>query len=177
VTRFRSMLLPISFPYPVIVRHAWVSSARRVGEFSSNLGREFACPPPAYDGRGNVPDAAAPSASPNGAQEANVARSVPPPFSLDCKTPFRGIYETQAAQPTTPVSSAITEKYSVGVEVTVGYHDDILETAIYHSSNREDIDAAALSAQNASSFSSAISYCLKVPSAGVFWAVFGPRAE
>jgi hypothetical protein len=177
VTQIRSSLLPVSFPYPVIVRHVWVSSARRLGETSTNLGLEFACYPPAFDGRGEVPDTAPPSAPPNSAQVPGTARPIRPPFALDCKDPFHGIHETLAAQPTTPISDPIKEEYKVGVEVMVGDHDDILGTAIYQSSSRADIDAAALSAQNASSFSSAISYCLRVPSAGIFWADFGPRTK
>lgn len=173
VTQIRSSPLPISFPYPVVVRHVWVNSARRSGEPASNPS-VFACPPPAYESRGTVPDG--PVASPTANKETGVARSIPPPFSLDCNDPFHGIHETNAAQPTTRLAAPISgQKYKVGVEVLVGDRDNILGTAIYQSSRREDIDSAALSAQNASSFNSAISYCQKVPSAGVFWSEFLPR--
>lgn len=190
-TRPQSSLMTVTFPFPVIVRHAWVARAIRLNDPASTspVGGDFACSPPAYGSRGNVPDAqvaphqnsdanasVSPSPSPVSGPGAEVARQIYSPFSLDCKAPFRAVTETRVAQPTIAPSAPLNgETYRVAVEVLVGDHDNFMTAAIYQSSNRSDVDAAALSAANASGYSSAISYCRKVPSAAVFWAELGSR--
>jgi hypothetical protein len=175
VTRIQSSLLTVAFPFPVVVRHAWVASAARSDE--SNVERRYSCLPPAYPGRGNVPDAQKPNGnpSPNTVQDVATAGPIPAPFALDCKNPFHASVETREAQPTTPLSAPLSGAHRVGVKVLVGANDDLIDAAIYHSANRADIDAAALSAAKASGYSSAISYCQKVPSAALFWTLFSAR--
>ncbi|MGA2761117.1 MAG: hypothetical protein ABSF08_12470 [Candidatus Cybelea sp.] len=170
--RIQSTLLTVAFPFPVVIHHAWVASATRLDE--SNMYRHYSCLPPAYDGRGNVPKAEKASGNPlpNTVQGVPTASPITTPFALDCKDPFHTSAETREAQPTIPLSAPLNGAYRVGVKVLVGANDDLIDAAIYHSANRADIDAAALSAAKASGYTSAISYCQKVPSARLFWSLF-----
>lgn len=162
VTRIQSPTLSVEFPLAVMVRHAWVISAKRLDGLAAtpNTVSDYTCLPPAYGGRGNISDAqvvrgesydssnASPNPAPKPDTDVAVARPIATPYSMDCKDP---------------------------VKVLVGNNDNLIDVAIYHSSGRTDVDRAALSAANASGFTSAVAYCQKVPSASVFWSEFSPR--
>jgi hypothetical protein len=189
VTRIQSPTLSVEFPLAVMVRHAWVISAKRLDGLAAtpNTVSDYTCLPPAYGGRGNISDAqvvreqsydssnASPSPAPKPDTDLAVARPIATPYSMDCKDPFHPARETRVGQPAAVLSGPLTGQTRVGVKVLVGNNDNLVDAAIYHSSGRTDVDRAALSAANASGFTSAVAYCQKLPSASVFWSEFSPR--
>ncbi len=190
----QSSRLQVVFPDALLIRHAWIASARANYESVASWEKvgETACEVPTYNNRGvrtaelARPQSrkATPSPQPPGressAAPAGVARAVPTsmPFdSIDCDVPFRQATVTAAEHPDFPASlrdSGISA--TVLIAVAVDEQGNLTDASLYASSGFPPFDSAGLRAARMSSYSGPISYCQKVRGEYLFNATFQPRS-
>jgi TonB family protein len=183
--------LHVAFPEALLVRHAWITSARATDENVLGWEKrgEFACMVPAYSSRGawtaelerpqsrrSIPPPrplGAASSTPVGAAQA-VPTAIP--FdSIDCDVPFRQATVTAPQIPDYPDSQRGSGVSATSL-VAVGINEkgDMIEASVYAGSNAA-FDQSALRAARMSSYSAPISYCQKVRGLYLFTATFMPR--
>jgi hypothetical protein len=190
----RSAQQLVAFPEALLVRHAWITSARSDDETVFGWGKrgEFACEVPTFPNRGI--DAAefarpqsrkaTPSPAPAGAALPALAdgavRAVPTsmPFdSIDCDTPFREVRVTDAVTPEYPpiLRGNVSEQASVLVDIAADEQGHLIDASVFAASGYPAFDSAGLRSARLSSYSGAISYCQKVRGEYIFTATFQPR--
>jgi outer membrane biosynthesis protein TonB len=180
----KSDRLFVAFPDALLVRHAWITTARTTGD-------GVACLVPAYKDRG-VDTAeleraqarkATPPPKPVGHAAtpfpAGVAQAVPTsiPFdNIDCDVPFRQATVTAAQVPDYPTSErGGTSVSTTLVAVAVDEKGNSIDPWVYATSGSAAFDRSALRAARMSSYSAPISYCQKVRGVYLFTATFLPR--
>jgi hypothetical protein len=175
IPRIRSGALVADFPKAVFVRHAWIVHARTAGDaFGWQTLGEVSCGIPAFGGPAYLPQ----KPLPDGGLQHVKATPIAPLFSTECAHPFTQATVTHAVQPYFPrfaPQSLIGALYTAQVEVAVGQNDAMLDAWVYKSSGIPALDASALRAARASSFSSAISYCQKAEGYYLFRVDFQPQ--
>jgi hypothetical protein len=174
IPRSRSAPLVVDFAKAVFVRHAWILHARVAGDaFGWQTLGEVSCGVPAFTAPADRPRK---PGSGNGLRHV-AATPIAPLFSTECPHPFTQATVTHAVQPPFPrfAPRLIGASYTSEVEVAVGQTDAILDAWVYKTSGVAALDASALSAARASSFSSAISYCQKAEGYYLFRADFEPQ--
>ena len=185
----------VAFPEALLVRHAWITSARSDDENVIGWGKrgEFACEVPTFANRGigtaelARPQSrkATPSPAPAGAALSALAdgavRAVPTsmPFdSIDCDTPFREVRVTDAVTPEYPplLRGNVSEQASVLVDIAADEQGHLIDASVFAASGYPAFDSAGLRSARLSSYSGAISYCQKVRGEYIFTATFQPRS-
>lgn len=161
-----------TFDKPVFVRHAWVSEAQATGDavYGWDADGTVACDIPAF---GHL------STPPMTAQVAEgfphvTATPIPQPYTTDCPHPFAEATVVRPARPVWPLFVP-RARYVSQIEVVVGDHDNVLDAMVYQTSGENAIDASAMAAARASSYSSGVSYCKKAVGDYLFRADFAPR--
>jgi TonB family protein len=191
----RSPRLSVAFPEPLVVRHAWVTSARATDEAVLGWGDigEFSCQVPIFENRGKdveiaraqsravaatsapSPSPGAPQAAAAGAEAVAIPATVPFDSVADCPVPFKEAAVATAVAPDYP-DSARESGYSgtVYVDVALTGRGQIIDTSIYVGSGSPQFDAAALRAARRSEYTGGTSYCQHVRGEYVFVATFQP---
>jgi TonB family protein len=189
--------LSVAFPEPLMIRHAWVTSAKAtsVTGFGWETLGTFLCEVPTYSDRGIAAapvardQARRPVASPTPSQASRapsspmatqaggpaLAVAAKPPFdSLDCPVPFSQAMVARAMQPQYP-ATFLSDTTTVQIEVAVGEQGQLLDAAVYKPSGVMAADQSALRAARRSIYTGAISYCQNVRGDYLFTATFMPH--
>ena len=181
--------LAVAFPSPVMVRHAWVTTAKTSGE--SALGwdakGQVSCDVPAFRTASdaieptpppNVPPSAAATPSPLPSPLTAPARAAHAPAPFDstlCAQPFGLARPVQAAMLEEPNASfSRSTPGSAEIAVAIDKDGNLLDAWVLGSSGNFSFDRAALRAAKASTYSGAMSYCMAVKSLNIFRAQFTP---
>jgi hypothetical protein len=182
--------LGVTFPEPLTIRHAWITSAKAtsVTGFGWETLGTFDCEVPAFSRRGiddapvareqtRRPNASPASSAPPSSANPQRAMAVDPPFaSLDCAIPFRQATVKEAFSPDFPrVAMQNPPPGNLATSRIVVYIDEqghLVDSAIYDSSGSAPLDLAALRAARRSTYVQAISYCQNVRGTYVFNATF-----
>jgi TonB family protein len=187
----QSPRLEVSFPEPLLVRHAWITSAQASDETVLGWGSkgEFACQVPTFSDRGaktvelarsqsRAAAASPPPASAAQAPASGVAAAATPttlPFdSIDCALPFHQATVTMAVSPDYPmIARESGVSGTVMVDIALDEQGHIIDASIYSGSGYGPLDVAAVKAAQKSSYAGAVSYCQMVRGEYLFTATFG----
>jgi hypothetical protein len=168
----RSAPLEIDFPAPVVVAHAWISTASAPGEaiFGWGSAGDAACDVPAYAAREDPAPSRAPSTR-AAASAIATAEPVPPPFALTCAQPFVAPRVLRAAKPTLPKDAFAPGDNPATALVDVALDERGAPYDAWVSQRAGQVlgfDQSALSAARLSEYAGAISYCQAVKSIYTF---------
>jgi hypothetical protein len=185
----------VAFPEALLVRHAWITSARSDDETVIGWGKrgEFACEVPTFPNRGiDAAELARPQSRKATPSPAPAGSALPPladgavramptsmPFdSMDCDTPFREVRVTDAVIPEYPplLRGNVSEPASVLVDIAADEQGHLIDASVFAASGYPAFDSAGLRSARLSSYSGAISYCQKVRGEYIFTATFQPRS-
>jgi TonB family protein len=179
-TRFESVDLTAVFPEPVVVRHAWVTSASTTGELILGWNHLGTVPCPYVEARPSVAQPAGMTVrriSP-ATPAVTVADAVPAeaPFEPQtCAVPFSNAAVKMTVQPNYPDSAkGLTAPVRVLVVVAIGVDGKVVDAWIGDGSGHPGIDDAALRAAQRSTYTPAIAYCRPIKGTYAFAAVFDP---
>jgi hypothetical protein len=178
--------LKVTFPETLLLRHAWVTSARATGDkrFGWNARGAVLCKVPPFHSRG-VSDAelwrrqttigsVLPSPPPIDVAKAlrGYAQAVAQPFPITCVTPFRDASVVDAVPPDFHGAEIPSNSTGGTILATVGEHDNLVDARVLSTSGSSSLDAAMIRAAQESTYSSALSYCQKTYGTYLFKATF-----
>jgi hypothetical protein len=171
-----SVSLGVEFPSPVLVRHAWVVSAKATGDRVMGWDAQgtYKCPLPPFSPSGITEATGLPlPASPLPAPVTKVtAVATAAPFAIgNCATPFAAVTVTD---PTVPPAIPLGYRAVALVDVTVDAQGHVIDAALHASSGSKSADAVAAQAAASSKYAPGMAYCQPVGGHALYRADFNP---
>ncbi|MBV8434418.1 MAG: hypothetical protein JO029_09065 [Candidatus Eremiobacteraeota bacterium] len=168
--------LGIAFPSAVLVRHAWVVSAKSEGDRVMGWDAQgtYQCPLPPFSPSSvtesvGLPLPAAPLSPP--AAKVNAVATAAPFAPADCAVPFAAVAVTD---PTVPPAIPLGYRAVALVDVTVDAQGRVVDATMRASSGSKTADEVATQSAATSKYKPGISYCQPVGGHALFRADFNP---